>query len=448
MPKQSKRYVCQSCGYSSPQWLGKCPTCGEWSTLIEEIDVKLVQKGRQPISTRVPSQSLSEIEISPAIRTQTKLSEFDRVLGGGIVEGSLVLVGGEPGIGKSTLLLQAIDRISGMGKKVLYVSGEESPTQIKLRASRLGIENKNINILMQTDILEIENEISLLAPDIIIIDSIQTCFHSEISAIPGSVSQVKECTLRLMQIAKTQHISVFIVGHVTKEGAIAGPKTLEHIVDTVLYLEGDKNHFYRILRAAKNRFGSTHEIGVFEMKEEGMTEVIDPSMMFLGERKTETPGNVVTCAMEGSRPFLVEIQALMASCVYRMPQRIVSGIEYNRLAMLLAIIERRLGIKVYNYDVFINVVGGLHIEETASDLAIILAIVSGIKNSPIPQTTAIVGEVGLGGEVRPIGLLDKRVKEIERLGFSKCIAPAKCKANIKIIPIHNIKDAINEALNK
>ncbi|MCK4307604.1 DNA repair protein RadA [candidate division WOR-3 bacterium] len=448
MAKQQRKYVCQECGYSSPQWLGRCPGCGAWDTFIEEISK--VSAGLKPAPTRIPSKPLSEIKISPTIRIHTKIQEFDRVLGGGIVEGSLVLVGGEPGIGKSTLLLQAVHQLGKLGKKVLYISGEESPTQIKLRAKRFGMEGENIYILAQTDIEEIVSEIEALSPDIVVVDSIQTVYHSEIGAIPGSITQVKECALRFMRVAKSDNIPIFLIGHVTKEGAIAGPRTLEHMVDTVLYLEGDKNHFYRILRASKNRFGSTQEIGIFEMKEKGMTEVKDPSFIFLGEREEALPGNVVTCAMEGSRSFLVEIQALLAYSVYKIPQRVSAGISYKRLSMLLAVIERRLGIKVSAKDVFINVVGGLHIEETSVDLAIILAIVSGIKDTPISPKTVILGEVGLGGEVRPIALADKRVKEIERLGFKECILPSKCKVsskNIKITKVRSVREAIYETIS-
>lgn len=440
--KMVKKYVCQGCGYYSPQWLGKCPNCNEWNTFIEEITK--TPSHTHPIAIpRSPSKPLTEIEISQTIRLQTKIQEFDRVLGGGIVEGSIILVSGEPGIGKSTLLLQMADHIAQLDKKVLYISGEESPSQIKLRAKRLGIENKNINIFSQTNIDEIVAEIEFLTPDVIVIDSIQTAYHPDIDSLPGSVSQVRECGLRFMQIAKSRNIPIFIIGHITKEGAIAGPKTLEHMVDTVLYIEGDKDHFYRILRADKNRFGSTNEIGIFEMKEDGMQEVKDPSLMFLSESSDNLPGNVVTCAIEGTRPLLVEIQALLSSCVYRMPQRIPSGIDYRRLSMLLAVIERRVGIKVSTHDVFINVVGGLHIQETASDLALILAIVSAVKNVPVSQKTAVLGEVGLGGEVRPIGLIDKRIKEIERLGFTKCIAPSKCKSNIEVIAVRNVREAIS-----
>lgn len=442
MPKQQRKYVCQTCGYSSPQWLGKCPTCNEWNTFVEEISGSSPSRIQHP-EYKIQPKPLTEIELSHTIRLQTKIHEFDRVLGGGIVEGSLILVGGEPGIGKSTLLLQAVDHIAQLDKKVLYVSGEELPSQIKLRAGRLGIENKNISIFSQTNIDEIALEIEAIAPDVVVVDSIQTAYHPDIDSLPGSVTQLRECGLRLMQIAKSSAIPIFIIGHITKEGAIAGPKTLEHMVDTVLYIEGDKNNLYRILRAAKNRFGSTNEIGIFEMKEEGMQEVQDPSLMFLSERNDNLPGNVVTCAMEGTRPFLVEIQALLAPCVYRTPQRVASGIDYRRLSMLLAVIECRVGIKVSTYDVFINVVGGLHIEETASDLALILAIVSGVKNSPVSLQTAVLGEVGLGGEVRPVALLDKRVKEIERLGFTKCIAPSKCKSNIEVIAVRNVREAIS-----
>jgi DNA repair protein RadA/Sms len=444
MLKEQRKYVCQECGYISPQWLGRCPECNKWKTFVEEYK-------KEPAYgftiSKTPTRLLSEIKVSPTIRIKTGIHEFDRVLGGGIVEGALILVGGEPGIGKSTLLLQMIDCVARNGKKVLYISGEESPSQVKLRASRFGIESKNINILAQIDIEEIVSEIEKVAPNLIVVDSIQAIYNPSVDALPGSVSQVRECAFRLMEIAKSKHIPTFIIGHVTKEGTIAGPRILEHMVDTVLYLEGDKNHFYRILRAVKNRFGSTHEIGVFEMKETGLQEVKDPSMMFLGERTNNISGNVVTCAIEGTRPFLVEIQALLSPSVYRMPQRVVSGIEYNRLSMLLAVIERRIGIRVSTYDVFINVVGGLRIEERASDLAIILAIVSGVKGKRVIEKTAILGEVGLGGEVRPVGLMEKRIKEIERLGFTRCIGPSKCKSNISIVAVQSVSQAIHEAIN-
>lgn len=443
MVRKQRKYVCEGCGYVSSQWLGRCPSCNEWNTFTEEISSPTKTRYPELVSTKMPPKLLAEIEVSPTIRMQTQIHEFDRVLGGGIVEGALILVGGEPGIGKSTLLLQAVDRIAKDDKKVLYISGEESPPQIKLRAERLGIESKNISIFSQTNIDEIIAEIKSLTPNVIVIDSIQTAYHPEVGSLPGSISQVRECGLRLMQIAKSYNIPIFIIGHITKEGAIAGPKTLEHMVDTVLYIEGDKNYFYRILRAVKNRFGSTNEIGIFEMKESGMQEVKDPSFVFLSEMGDNPPGNVVTCAMEGTRPFLVEIQALLTYCVYRMPQRVASGIDYRRLAMLLAVIERRVGLKVSTHDVFINVVGGLHIEERASDLAVLLAIVSGLKNAPVPQKTAVVGEVGLGGEIRPVALLEKRVKEIERLGFTKCIAPSKCKSKVEIVTVRNAREAIS-----
>ncbi len=453
MAKQQRKYVCRECGYSSPQWLGKCPNCNAWDTFVEEISKTTT--GLKPASVKIPSKSLSDIKISPTIRMHTEIQEFDRVLGGGVVEGSLILVGGEPGIGKSTLLLQAVHQLGKIGKKVLYVSGEESPAQIKLRARRFGMESNNIYILAQTDIDEIITEIEALSPDIVVVDSIQTVYHPEIPAVPGSITQVRECALRFMRVAKSNQMVIFLIGHVTKEGSIAGPRTLEHLVDTVLYLEGDKNYLYRLLRASKNRFGSTQEIGIFEMKEKGMEEVKDPSFMFLGEREEALPGNVVTCAMEGSRSFLVEIQALLAHSFYKIPQRVSAGINYKRLAMLLAVIERRVGIRVSEKDVFINVVGGLQIEETSADLAIILAIISGIKNTPISPKTVILGEVGLGGEVRPIALIEKRVKEVSRLGFNECIVPSKCSrgtmhrapTNMKITKVRNVREAIYEVIN-
>lgn len=451
MAKEKKRYVCQECGYSSFQWLGKCPSCNAWNSFVEEVNVS--KTSRHGGTIRVTPVSLSKIEMSETDRICSGIGEFDRVLGGGIVKGSLILVGGEPGIGKSTLLLQTSDELAKLGMKILYVSGEESAAQIKMRADRLGVKDEKIYLLSQTDIDEIIKEIDELNPNIIIVDSIQTLYDSEIGAMPGSVSQVRGCGMKLIEVAKGRGSrlapTIFLIGHVTKEGMLAGPKTLEHMVDTVLYLEGDKNDFYRILRAAKNRYGSTNEIGVYEMNQNGLQEVKDPSFSFLGNREASSPGTVITCVMEGTRPFLIEIQALLSFAGYRLPQRVATGINYKRLAMLLAVVECRLGIKVGSKDVFINVIGGLQVEETASDLAVILAIASAVKNVAIPKETVIIGEVGLGGEVRPVRLLDKRLKEIEKLGFKKYIGPAidrsGYKKKIEIIGVRNVKEVINEA---
>lgn len=445
MAKRQRRYLCQECGYVSPQWLGKCPQCNGWDTFVEEVHVPKVKQ-----RPRVPAQLLSEIKLSDATRVKTGIKEFDRVLGGGIVSGSLILIGGEPGIGKSTLLLQAAGKMTQHGLKVLYISGEESAAQIKLRASRLKIGDNKIYTLAQTDMEEIIREIEVLSPELVIVDSIQATYHPEIGALPGSVTQVRGCALKLMQLAKSDGVSVFVIGHVTKGGIIAGPKTLEHMVDTVVYLEGDRNHYYRILRASKNRFGSTNEIGVFEMQERGLAEVKDPSLLFLEERDVNPPGTATTCAMEGSRPFLVEIQALLAPSGYRLPQRVSAGIHYKRLAMLLAVVERRLGIKVSVHDVFVNVIGGLQIEETASDLAVVLAIVSGMKNVPVSGQTVVIGEVGLTGEVRPVAFSDKRLHEVERLGFKRCIVPYKYKkvsSNLKLTGVKHVGEAVNEAFH-
>ncbi|MDD5528891.1 MAG: DNA repair protein RadA [bacterium] len=444
--KSQKRYICQQCGHSTLQWLGKCPSCNAWNTFAEEVTFT----SKSTVSVRTPSIPITNISSSESIRILTGIGEFDRVLGGGVVKGAVVLVGGEPGIGKSTLLLQAVNKFAQSGLKVLYVSGEESLSQIKLRATRLSVDDKKIYILSQTDVSSVINEIDELVPNIVVIDSIQTLYDSEVSAIPGSLSQVRECALKLMSVAKSRDISIFLIGHVTKEGVIAGPRTLEHMVDTVLYLEGDKNNFYRILRAAKNRFGSTFEIGIFEMKQNALSEVKDPSQMFLTDNSENPPGNVTTCIMEGSRPFLVEVQALVVPVNFRMPQRVSAGIEYKRLAMLLAIIERRLGVRVSMQDVFINVIGGLQIEETASDLAVILAVVSGVKNISVPKQLVVMGEVGLGGEVRHIPAIENRIREIERLGFKDCIIPAKHEkmtSKINLIKVRNIKDAIDETFH-
>jgi DNA repair protein RadA/Sms len=396
-----------------------------------------------------PPRSLKDIQISASIRTKTGIGEFDRVMGGGIVAGSLVLIGGEPGIGKSTLILQATNNLANKGNQILYCSGEESREQIKLRAERMGIVNESLYILSEIDIERILREIENLSPKLVVIDSIQTVYRPDIDNFPGSVVQVRECASNLIKTAKGKRIPVFIIGHVTKGGVIAGPRTLEHMVDTVLYLEGDRNHFFRILRAAKNRFGSTNEIGVFEMGERGLMEVKDPSLVFLEERNENLPGVATVCSLEGTRPFLVEVQALVSKTSYGMPQRVVSGVDYRRFAMLIAVCEKKLGIRLGAQDVFLNIVGGLRIEETASDLGIVCAIVSAYRGRAIDRRTIIIGEVGLTGEVRSISQLQKRVNEAERLGFKRCIVPrarGRIKSKIEIVPVHKVSEALDRTV--
>ncbi|MDO9576204.1 MAG: DNA repair protein RadA [bacterium] len=432
-------FVCSECGYTSPKWMGRCPSCGEWNTFKEVKPVK----SDTHIFERHPPISLQKIKSSEGERLKTNISEFDRVLGGGVVKGSLVLLGGEPGIGKSTLILQAAQNLAKEGVKVLSVSGEESPYQIKVRAKWMGADDEKILVLSEIDIEIIEEEANEMVPGLLIIDSIQSMYCSNVESSPGSVTQVKECTQRLLKIAKNGDMSIFVVGHVTKGGAIAGPRTLEHMVDTVLYLEGDRNYYFRILRAAKNRFGSTNEIGVFEMQEKGLKEIKDPSMLFLMGGNESTPGTSISCVLEGTRAFLVEIQALTSPTYYGYPQRVSGGIDSRRLSMLLAVVEKKLGFPVSNKDVFLNIVGGLKIEERACDLAVLASIASSLKGFRIPKKMLIIGEVGLTGEVRAVARLEKRIKEAEKLGFETAIIP---KSRTKLTTSIELKE-VNWVLN-
>ncbi len=439
------RFICQNCGASSPKWLGRCPNCGAFNTMVEEtIEKKTAKPEREP--PRVIS--LSEVPMEQKDRTSTGLNEFDQVLGGGLVRGSLILLGGDPGIGKSTLMLQVSSPLAENGASILYVSGEESAHQVKLRARRLGIKGDNIKFLAETDIDAILDCAENLVPDLMVIDSIQTVFSSELSSAPGSVGQVRECGARIMRFAKKKGVTTVIIGHVTKFGMIAGPKTLEHIVDTVLYFEGDKTQQYRILRAIKNRFGSTNEIGVFEMSEFGLKEVANPSRLFISGSRNS--GSAIITVIEGSRPLLVEVQALTSPSVFNYPQRVTSGVDYKRLAMLIAVLERRLGIGVARFDCFVNAVGGIRVFEPACDLGIILAIASSIKNIPIDEHAVVIGEVGLGGEVRPVFNIESRIKEAEKLGFQMAIIPDKNsfndKGKIEVLPVNEVKDAVKIAL--
>lgn len=456
MAKQKSKYICQSCGYESPKWMGKCPGCGEWNTMSEEV-IKQTGKHRiafahtQSTVMSKPS-SINHIETIQEPRIKTSLKEFNRVLGSGIVKGSLVLIGGDPGIGKSTLLLQVSSQLANQHYDVLYISGEESVKQTKIRADRLGIQAEKLYVLAETDLEFISKSIDEMKPAFVVIDSIQTIYRSDITSAPGSVSQVRECTAELMRIAKTNGIAIFIVGHVTKEGSIAGPRILEHMVDTVLYFEGERHHTYRILRAVKNRFGSTNEIGIFEMKENGLEEVINPSEIFLEERLKGASGSTVVASMEGTRPVLVEIQALIAPTSFGNPRRMATGVDHNRVSLLMAVLEKRIGLLLQNQDAYVKVAGGVKLNEPAIDLAIAISIVSSFKDQPTQATDVFIGEVGLTGEVRRVSRIDQRVQEAAKLGFKRVILP---KANvegwqapkgIKLIGVENVLEAIQFAL--
>lgn len=419
MPSNKVVYVCENCGYESPKWLGHCPSCGAWNSFRE---LKLNRVAPRAKKTG-KSYKLHEVPTQRHVRVASGIGELDRVLGGGFVCGSLILLGGEPGIGKSTLLLEVASRMCGVGEKVLYVSGEESLTQLKLRADRLNVSS-DIYLMSETDIEAIESEIKEIVPSFLIIDSIQAVYDPGLDALPGSISQVRTCADRFTKLAKEKNITTIVVGHVTKEGVIAGPRTLEHMVDVVLYLEGDRNYQYRIIRGVKNRYGSTNEIGVFEMTEHGLTEVRDPSMLFIQDgSKTSSPGSAVTCVLEGTRPLLVEIQSLITAATYGTPQRVGTGLDYKRLVMLLAVIDRYLGYNLSRYDVFVNVVGGLRITENATDLGVVASIASAATGHPLPVGMLFIGEVGLLGEIRPVFQLKKRIEEATRLGFKRCAIP-------------------------
>ena len=447
MAKTKNVYVCQECGYESPRWLGKCPGCNEWSTFVEEIVAKKASI-QSKTNIKLNPVILEDIGIDKEERILTGAGELDRVLGGGIVKGSLVLVGGDPGIGKSTLLLQMCEYIGEKGSKILYASGEESIRQIKMRADRLGVATKNLLLISETNIDLIEGVISSSKPDLVIIDSIQTVFREEITSAPGSVSQVRKATSSLMRISKDQNISIVIVGHVTKEGSLAGPRVLEHMVDTVLYFEGERHAAYRILRAVKNRFGSTNEIGVFEMQDKGLAEVKNPSELMLAGRPFNVSGSVVTCSMEGTRPMLVEVQALVSFTNFGMPRRTATGIDYNRVVLLMAVLEKRVGMQLISYDSYVNLAGGIKITEPAIDLGVIAAIASSFKDQAIDPHMVVFGEIGLTGEIRGISMAEKRVIESAKLGFKSCVIP---KANlrgmkkvdgIKVYGVENVSEAL------
>ena len=417
-------YVCQSCGSQSPRWMGKCPDCNAWNTMVEERLEKQKDIGSAKRGSAAEPLLLGDIQARDEDRFVTKIGELDRVLGGGIVAGSVVLIGGDPGIGKSTLVLQMLSQVSELRGKALYVSGEESPAQIKMRAQRLGVKTDNLYVLAETQLEEILHAADGLSPQVLVVDSVQTVFTSELPSAPGSVGQVREVAGRLMLHAKRTGMPTFLIGHVTKDGAIAGPRVLEHIVDTVLYFEGDKGHAFRVLRAVKNRFGSTNEIGVFEMKESGLAEVANPSEMFLAERPADATGSVVVSSLEGSRPILAELQALVAPSKLTMPRRTCIGVDFNRVSLLLAVLEKRVGMHLMGMDVFVNVVGGLTIDEPAVDLGVIAAVASSFREKAIHAQTVVMGEVGLAGEVRAISQAESRIKDASKLGFTRCVLPA------------------------
>lgn len=452
MAKAKTIFFCKECGYESAKWMGQCPGCKEWNTFVEEPAAKTGggrTAGRRISKTAAKPAYLSEISIEDHDRMPTGFQELDRVLGSGIVAGSLVLVGGDPGIGKSTLLLQVCRNLALSGKKVLYISGEESLKQIKIRANRIGEMKGDLSFLCETNLDIIQGVIEEEHPDVVIIDSIQTMFREEISSAPGSVSQVRESTNLLMQTAKGLGIAVFIVGHVTKEGMVAGPRVLEHMVDTVLYFEGDRSDTYRILRAVKNRFGSTNEIGVFEMRESGLQEVSNPSEFLLSGRPKDASGGAVACLMEGTRPILLEVQALVTATNFGMPRRTAAGTDYNRVNLLMAVLEKRCRYEMSRYDAYVNIAGGMRMNEPALDLAIVLALVSSLKDKPIDPKTVIFGEVGLSGEVRGVSMAEQRVNEAQKLGFETCILPRICLGKLKktdgirLIGVETIREAID-----
>ena len=441
-------YFCQNCGHEESKWLGQCPMCKEWNTFAEEKVVSI--KGQKSsVEKQVQAVTLSSVTTDEDERMTTELVELDRVLGGGIVPGSLVLIGGDPGIGKSTLLLQVCQKLSAMNKKVLYISGEESLKQIKLRANRMGEFSENLYLLCETSLNLIQTAIEREKPDVVVIDSIQTMYNEEIGSAPGSVSQVRESTNVFMQLAKGMNIAIFIVGHVTKEGTVAGPRVLEHMVDTVLYFEGDRHASYRILRGVKNRFGSTNEIGVFEMRKEGLVEVENPSEFMLSGKPENASGSVVACAMEGTRPMLMEIQALVCKSNFGMPRRTAAGIDYNRVNLLMAVLEKRVGLPLSGYDAYVNIAGGIRMNEPAVDLGIIMAVASSYKNRPVSEDTIVFGEVGLSGEVRAVTMPEQRVAEAKKLGFKVCVVPEvslKSIGKVEGIEVIGVK-SVNQTMN-
>ena len=454
MAKVKSKYVCQNCGYESAGYLGKCPECSSWASFVEETLGDCSKNILPDLPDKNPPMKLSEIEMNTEIRLSTGISELDRVLGGGIVQGSLVLIAGDPGIGKSTILLQTSGKLCNSDKKVLYVSAEESASQIKLRAERLGIKSDNLYIYPQTNFELIKKHIEEMKPDLVIVDSIQAIYTSTIQSSAGSVSQIRECCNFLMSLAKTNNVSIIVIGHVTKEGNIAGPKVLEHMVDTVIQFEGDKYKTYRILRSIKNRFGNTSEVGIFEMGSKGLTEVLNPSELFLKEyNQTQTPGSTIIVTSEGTRPLLVEIQALVGTTPYPTPRRVANGVDVSRVLQILAVLEKRIGLNLSKQDVYVNVIGGIDVSEPAADLGIALAIITCVRVVVFDSHTAFVGEIGLSGEIRAVNHIDKRIVEAQKLGFKRIIIPMANEIqdthdNIEILKVQRIIEAITRSISK
>jgi len=430
MAKPRTVFACQSCGFQSPRWLGRCPECQSWNSLVEERQSAAVESTRYALTAAMPEAlPITAVAGQHDVRRQSGLDELDRVLGGGVVPGSVVLIGGDPGIGKSTLVLQALAALARAGT-ALYVSGEESPQQIKLRADRLGIRADRLLVLAETSLERIISHVKTTAPAVLAIDSIQTMYTEELGSAPGSIGQVRECAARLVVLSKSSNLATFLIGHVTKEGSFAGPRVLEHMVDTVLYFEGDRGHSFRILRAVKNRFGSTNEIGVFAMKESGLQPVSNPSELFLAERPVEVPGSVVIASLEGTRPILVELQALVSPTSFGTPRRTTLGIDPNRVALLIAVLEKKMGVHLLGHDVFVNVAGGVRIDEPAADLGVVAAVASSFLDKPVDVRTLVIGEVGLAGEVRAVSQVDARVREAHKLGFSRAVLPESSRRQL------------------
>lgn len=459
MVKKKTKFMCQSCGYESAKWMGRCPGCGQWNTMVEEVEI--VSKAKGPRGAFQHSATVSQkatpimtVETAEEPRIETEMDELNRVLGGGIVPGSLVLIGGDPGIGKSTLLLQVSALLSNKGMRVLYISGEESIRQTKLRAERLGVRSQELYIYSETNLEMINQTIEDVNPSFVIVDSIQTVHHPEVTSAPGSVSQVRECTAELMRIAKTKNIAIFLVGHVTKEGQIAGPRLLEHMVDTVLYFEGERHHTYRILRSVKNRFGSTNEIAIFEMVQSGLKEVLNPSELFLQERAQGATGSTVVASMEGTRPILVEIQALVTPSSFNYPKRMATGVDQNRVSLLMAVLEKRMGMLLQAQDAYIKVAGGVKLDEPAIDLAVLTCIVSSYRDVPVKAYDCFVGEVGLSGEVRRVSRIEQRVSEAAKLGFKRAIIPASnlggwdYPPDIQVVGVESVNEALKMAFGE
>ena len=457
MAKAKTMFVCTQCGYESVRWVGKCLGCSEWNTMEEHTEepkqaAPAAKALKRPAGAGAPALRLSDIDDDQSPRRQCGIDELDRVLGGGIVEGSVTLVGGDPGVGKSTLLLQACDRLAAQGGRVLYITGEESARQIKLRARRLGVSADSLWILAENAMNDIEARFAELSPDFVVVDSIQTVYRPELSSAPGSVSQVRECAQLLIRLAKTSGCAMFFVGHVTKEGAIAGPRVLEHMVDAVLYFEGDRQHRWRILRAVKNRFGSANELGLFEMRDTGMVAVENPSELLLSQRAKDASGSIVTCGLEGTRPMLVDLQALVSRTPFGMPRRTADGLDNARVALLLAVLEKRAGLRFYDQDVYVNVAGGVTLSEPAADLPFCMAVASSLRDKPLPGSAVVFGEVGLSGEVRAVAQAERRLSECVRMGFSLCVLPAenlrglKAPGNIELRGVDTVRQALQALL--